>query len=209
MSFRRKSCALAALVVLALVVPGCASRGGSRAPSPGSTDAAPVGELSLDRGAWLVGTSQGIWTVQVPGDAPSSPPRRLGYVVARAHREVRGGPSFTVYEVYGLDRSEQVGFVDSLGNAKRFEPRRNGHIEVVDAGNSTLELSVQAIFQTMKPVTLDATTERRLAFEALDVNHDGMLDRTEMQGIGSAYGNPDTNRDGKVDWSEFDAAERL
>lgn len=209
MSFRRPTCALVALLALTLAAPGCASRRGPRSAPAGGTDAAPVGEFSLDRGAWLVGTAQGVWTASVPGDTPSSPPRRVGYVVARSHREVRGGPAFTVYEVYGLDRKEQVGFVDSLGNAKRFEVRRGGHVEVVDAGNATLPLSVQAIFDTMKPVTLEATTERRLAFEALDANRDGFLDKNEVQGIGAAYGNPDTNRDGKVDWSEYDAAERL
>ncbi len=208
MSRRSVSAAFALAAVAALGLAGCRARpAGTEYSVP--TLGAPVGAMSLDRGAWLVGTTKGLWEVTVPGDTPSSKPVRIGYVTAREHREVRGGPAFTVYEVTGLDRSSPVGIVDSLGNAKRFKPRVNGHQEVEDAGNSTLNFSVQAIFETLKPVTLTATTERKLAFELLDADGNGTLDATEFPAIGARRGSPDTNRDGKVDWNEFDADDDL
>ena len=208
MSRRSVSAAFALAAVAALGLAGCRSRGAGTASTLPST-AAPVGAMSLDRGAWLVGTTTGIFTVTVPGDTPSSKPVRIGYVTARSHRQVRGGPAFTVYEVSGLERDTAVGIVDSLGNAKRFKPRANGHQEVEDAGNSTLSFSVQSIFETPKPVTLTATSERQLAFEALDADGNGTLDEKEFPAIKAARGSPDTNRDGKIDWNEFDADDDL
>jgi hypothetical protein len=208
MSRRSVSAAFALAAVAALGLAGCRARpAGTEYTVP--TMAAPVGAMSLDRGAWLVGTTKGLWDVTVPGDTPSSKPVRIGYVTAREHREVRGGPAFTIYEVTGLDRTSPVGIVDSLGNAKRFKPRVNGHQEIEDAGNSTLNFSVQAIFETTKPVTLTATTERKLAFELLDADGNGTLDATEFPAIAARRGSPDTNRDGKVDWNEFDADDDL
>ena len=81
--------------------------------------------------------------------------------------------------------------------------------DVEDAGNSTLPLSVQAIFQTLKPVTLTSTSERKLAFELLDADGNGTLDATEFPAITARRGSPDTNHDGKVDWNEFDADDNL
>lgn len=208
MSRRSVRAAFALAAVAALGLAGCRARPAGTEYSVPSLSA-PVGAMTLDRGAWLVGTTKGLWEVTVPGDTPSSKPVRIGFVTAREHREVRGGPAFTVYEVSGLDRSSPVGIVDSLGNAKRFRHIGNGHQEVEDAGNSTLNFSVQAIFQTLKPVTLTPTSERKLAFEALDADGNGTLDATEFPAIAARRGSPDTNRDGKVDWNEFDADDDL
>jgi hypothetical protein len=200
---------------LALLVLGAASAGlcGCARRDPDdfrcAIRAAPVGDFSLDRGDWLVGTQTGVWMATVPNETPSGPPVRIGYVVARSHRQVRGGPAFTVYEVTGLDRSRPIGMVDALGNAKRFKPRRDGHVEVEDAGNASLALSVGAVFETSKPVTLEPTTERRLAFELLDADKNGHLDALEYPTVKAQRGSPDTNRDGTVDWSEFDAADQI
>jgi hypothetical protein len=204
-----RSLALVPLLAAALTLGACSS--GTRSARHGDvTAAAPVGAFSLDRGDWLVGTETGVWLVEVPGEATgSAAPVRIGYVVGREHRQVRGGPAFTVYEVTTLDRHNTIGIVDSVGNAKRFKPRRGGNDEVEDAGNSTLAYSVQSIFEIVKPVSLVPTTESRLSFEVLDTNHDGFLDKSEFPRIGSPHSNPDTNHDGKVDPGEFDAAEDL
>jgi|GEM_PF-3430393 len=207
MSRRSVSTAFALAAVAALGLAGCRSRAGTEYTVP--TTLAPIGATSLDRGAWLIGNATGLWTVTVPGDTPSSKPVRIGYVTARAHRQVRGGPAFTIHEVSGLDRDTPVGIVDSLGNAKRFKPLRNGHQEVEDAGNGTLSFAVQAIFETTKPVTLTATSERQLAFELLDADGNGTLDEKEFPAIKATRGSPDTNRDGKIDWNEFDADDDL
>ena len=114
-----------------------------------------------------------------------------------------------MYEVSTLDREEIIGTVDSLGNAIRFRPRRGGGIDTEKVGNNTLPLSVQAIFDTVRPVTLVATTERALAFEALDLNKDGMLDEKEFPRVKERIGSPDRNKDGKVDPQEFEAADDL
>jgi hypothetical protein len=208
MSRRSIPAAFALVAVAALGLAGCRARPAGteyRVPTLG----APVGAMSLDRGAWRVGTTKGLYAVTVPGDGPSSKPVRIGYVTVREHREVRGGPAFTIYEVSGLDRNSPVGIVDSLGNAKRFKPSFNGRQDVEDAGNSTLDFSVQSIFETTKPVTLTETSERQLAFELLDADGNGTLDAKEFPAIAAKRGSPDTNRDGKVDWNEFDADDDL
>jgi hypothetical protein len=208
-SLPRRLLALCALATLATAV-GCSRRHPDdfQCAVTVPRGAPPVGDFSLRRDDWLVGTQTGVWVATVPADVPGMPPVRLGYVVARSHRQVRGGPAFTIYEVTRLDRTVPIGIVDSLGNAKRFKPRRDGHIEVEDAGNSTLALSVGAVFETVKPVTLEATTEHRIAFETLDADKNGFLDAKEYPTIGAARGSPDVNRDGKLDFAEFDALDR-
>jgi hypothetical protein len=173
--------------------------------APAVRGAAP-GELVLNRGDWLLGDQSAVFKV-LAEPREGGRPVHLGYVVARRYREVRGGPDFRMYEVTTLDRDEQVGLVDSLGNAKRFTPRRGGGIDVVDLGNSHLEASVAAIFDTPRPVTLEATTERRIAFEMLDADRDGYLTPAEWPRSQGAEG--DANRDGKIDWQEFDRLDRL
>lgn len=209
MANHRLALATAALAAAALA--GCQNRRAGAPytlPSVGP-DAVPVGALSLDRGGWVVGQQTGLKEVLVPGDLPGSAPKRLGFVTTRSHRQVRGGPAFTVHEVSRVDRDDVVGIVDALGNAKRFRPQRDGRIEVEPAGNNTLERSVQAIFETTQPITLVATSERRLAFETLDRDRNGTLDADEYPRIKAKRGSPDTNRDGVVDWNEFDADDDL
>jgi len=209
--------ALAAAPLLALG--GCAGRrsGGAVYPEPAPfAVSVPVGDMSLDRGGWIVGQQSGVWKVtqEVMGKAPA----HLGYVVARAHREVRGGPSFTMYEVTTTDRKDVVGMVDSLGNATRYVPGRDGSIEKVAVGNNRLDLSVAAIFDTVRPVELVKTTERALAVEALfaswDKDGDGAItrsddiDKNEFPAQAAEIKKflaADANRDGKVDRTEFEA----
>jgi hypothetical protein len=172
-------------------------------------EGATASDILLNRGDWLVGQQTGVWTVTVPSSSPKAAPERIGYVTSRRYREVRGGPLFTMYEVTSLDRNDVIGIVDPLGNAKRFRPLRNGEVATDDVGNSTLSLSVQAVFDTAQPVTLDRATERALAFEALDVNRDGTLDKTELPRLASGRDPMDVNRDGKIDASEFANSDSL
>ncbi len=172
---------------------------------PGST---AVGEMSLNRGDWLVGETSGIWKV-LADSGGGTPPQPIGHLVARHYREMRGGPVFTMYEVTTLDRHEHVGMIDALGNAIRFVPRRQGGYDSVPAGNSTLEFNVQAIFDTLRPITLEPTSERRLAFEGLDANHDGGLSAEEWPRVKETNPRVDRNGDGKVDYQEFDAIDSL
>ena len=209
---------LAALAVAPLLgLAGCARRGGGSYPEalPWSV-AVPVGDMSLDRGGWIVGQQKGIWKVtqEVMGKAPT----QLGYVIAREHREVRGGPTFTMYEVTTTDRKDVIGFVDSLGNATRFVMGRNGSVEKVRVGNNRLDLSVASIFDTVRPVQLVPTTERALASEALfaswDKDGDGLITRSDDPEKNEFPAQPaeikrflaaDASRDGKLDRTEFES----
>lgn len=210
---------LAALAVAPLLgLAGCAGRrSGAVYPEPTPfAVSVPVGDMSLDRGGWVVGQQKGIWKVtqEVMGKAPA----HLGYVTAREHRELRGGPTFTMYEVTTTDRKDVVGMVDSLGNAYRFVPGPNGSVERVPVGNNRLDLSVAAIFDTVRPVELVKTTERTLAAEALfaswDKDGDLLITRSDDPDKNEFPTQPaeikkflaaDANRDGKVDRTEFEA----
>ena len=167
----------------------------------------PVGDLVLDRGDWLVSDEKGVWKVLEEQD-PKKAPVHVGYLILRNYREMRGGPAFNVYDVTRLDRNDQIGTIDGLGNATRFLPKRNGGIETKKVGNSTLALNVTAIFDTIHAITLEATNERKLAFEALDMNHDGGLSKDEYPRI-SEPSSADKNHDGKIDYQEFDAIDQL
>jgi hypothetical protein len=175
--------------------------------TPAARTSAP-GELLLDRGDWLVGDQSALFKVLLTPEGGARPVH-AGFVVQRRYREVRGGPVFTMHEVTTLDRDEQVGLVDSLGNAKRFVPRRGGGIDVVPVGNNpSLEANVGAIFQEVRPVVIERTTERRVAFEMLDADRDGYVTLAEWP-PSRRGSDPDTNGDGRVDWQEFDAVDRL
>jgi hypothetical protein len=202
---------LALTTVAGFALAGCYS--GPKCPrtpteqvlSIGCTDAAAP--LRLDRGDWLVSEAAEVWKVfEEPLDARG---RHIGYLEARDYRQMRGGPSHRMYSVTTVNRRDKVGRIDTLGHAFRFAPRRDAGFEEVDEGVNTLENSVGAIFQTPRPIRLEKTTERRLAFESLDRNRDGRLDAEETAGLGDRLRRADVNRDGFLDFDEFDAMDVL
>ncbi len=174
------------------------------------------GNFAVNRGDWLVGKETGVW--KVLAEQGSGAPKRIGYVTSSNHRELRGGPAFEMYEVTALDRKTVVGSIDSLGNAVRFAPSRNT-VEAIPVGNNRLDLSVQAIFDLVKPVMLEKTTERDLAvevvFNSYDHNGNGIIERDEKDADKNEYPTvpeelkrfikADANKDGKLDQTEFQA----
>jgi hypothetical protein len=164
--------------------------------------------LKLDRGDWMVNQGSRVWKVMV-SRAANRPPEHIGYVVERQYRQMRGGPEFQIYNVTTLDRNEQIGHLDQLGRGIRYEPSRNGRFTEKSVGINTREKTVAAIFETNDTVTLQPTSERRLAFEALDVNGDGVLQANESGSFGDRVAGADTNRDGVVDFQEFNAVDVL
>ena len=114
-----------------------------------------------------------------------------------------------MYSITTTNRDEQIGHVDRMGRAVRYEPKRNGSFESVPVGSNTLERNVQAIFDTMDRVTFEPTNERELAFNALDLNGDGLLQSAETRTFGDRIANADTNGDGVVDYEEFNAIDVL
>jgi hypothetical protein len=199
--------AIALLVVAAL--PACRGPGGG---SPNRSTPFPTvdcGNLAarLDRGDWMV--NQATRVSKVLETRLNQPPREIGYLVASEYRQMRGGPVFTMYKVTTLDREQQIGHIDQMGRGARYEPQRNGTFEAVDIGVGTLEDQVSAIFGLSRAVILEPTSERRLAFEALDRNGDGLLGREEAASYGGAVIGADRNGDGVVDFEEFDALDDL
>jgi hypothetical protein len=218
MRIRTKSAAVLLGLVVAVALGACSSRGrgprrdatspaSSGGPAGSTSDLTGPGDWSLNRGDWLRSEQGRIWRVMEQQRQGGSLP--IGFVTERRYQEMRGGPIFTMYEVWGPDRTVQKGQVDALGNAVRFDPIRNRGVDSTKVGNASLELSVGAIFGTVRPLTLEPTSEHALAFEALDVNRDGRLDKSEFPRVLDKFHNPDTNKDGFVDPGEFDAADSL
>mgnify|MGYP001811812851 CR=1 FL=1 len=198
------------LVGVMLVMTGCAR---NRRVSSCDEVATTIGQRSsslpvrLDRGDWLVDKRTAIWAVDE--EQMNGPSRRIGYLVKTQYRQLRGGPLYETYDVTTLNRREKIGRIDQVGRATRFVPRRNQGFDTVDEGVGTLEDSVAAIFQTPRRVILTQTTERRLAFEAIDKNADGYLDADETRLMGDRIPSGDQNGDGKIDFQEFDALDQL
>jgi hypothetical protein len=198
-------CALAALAL-----PGCKSSPNG----PGSPyRLAPTADcdnlaLRLDRGAWMENQGTRIWKVMA-ASAPNRPPRHIGYVEESTYQQVRGGPQFHMLSVTTLNRKEQIGQIDQLGKAVRYEPRRNGTFEPVDLPANTRERNVAAIFDTQATITLVPTNERQLAFDAIDTSGDGLLQPGETAHLGARIHGADANRDGVVDFQEFAAVDVL
>ena len=228
MSIRRPlTLSIRSLAALAVVLAATGATGCSSGPrSPWGTAqivdetpalARPSGDFAVNRGDWVVGKQTGVWTVLASPEGRDAP-RRIGYMTSSNHREVRGGPSFQMYEVTSLDRKTVLGSIDSLGNATRFVKVRNT-VEAVQVGNNRLELNVQAIFDLIKPVTIEKTSERELAaevvFASYDHNGNGIIERVEGDPVQNEYpSNPvevkrfikaDANKDGKLDRTEFEA----
>ena len=194
------------LCTLALVaLPSCTQHAGRTAAELRGD---PSVAVQLDRGDWMVNKGTKIWKVMARG-APNRPPVHIGFVEEKEYRQARGGPDFRMYSVTTKNRTEQIGHIDQLGRAYRYEPRRNGTFDKVDLGSNTLEQNVRAIFESNEDVTLHETSARRLAFESMDVNGDGLLQKAEAQAFGDRVAGADSNRDGVVDFAEFDAVDVL
>ncbi len=198
------------LVGVTLVVTGCSR---NRSMSRSDELAVNIGSRStslpvrLDRGDWMTDKRTAVWNVvEEQGESAG---RRIGYLVRTQYRQLRGGPSFEIYEVTTLNRREKIGHIDQVGRAFRYEPRRNQGFQEVDEGVGTLEESAGAIFQTPNRITLTKTSERMLAFEAIDTNGDGVLDADETRAMGDRIPSADRNGDGKVDFQEFDTLDQL
>jgi hypothetical protein len=198
------------VVAVPLLFGGCAAK-----PSPGTWQASTCGcpedpfARRLDRGDWLVSTGQQVSLVLE--EQEGTPPRRIGYLVGKDYKQGRGKGTFRVWQVTTLNRDEVIGQIDGMGRAERFEPRRGGGYDRVDVGSSTMTENVAAIFQTKARITIQATTARRLAFESLDENGNGLLEASEVPAVrvGDRIANADVNRDGVVDFQEFDALDQL
>lgn len=200
--------AIPALALLVLA-PACAT-GRAVGPCPSATTGADIA-ARLDRGSWMRSQGREVWKVmeEQSVNGQSRPPRHVGYLIARAYKQERGGPTFRVFEVTTLNQDEVRGRIDELGRVTRYEPQRNGTFVEAPLVASTRENDVAAILRTTKTVTLERTNERRLAFEALDSNHDGLLQPKEFEAFGSRLTAADTNHDKVVDFAEFDAIDSL
>ena len=161
----------------------------------------------LDTNDWLVSQRADVW--KVIEEAPPAAPRHVGFVVAREYRQEAGGPSYRLYTVTGRDRRNELGHVDQMGRAVRYVPVRGGGIDRVDVGQGTLQDSVAAILDTTARIVLEETSERRLAFEVLDRDRNGLIDKQELTSAGARVAAGDRNRDGAVDFTEFDALDVL
>lgn len=198
----------AALAVL--VVTGCT--GMKKCPAPPDplhsigchTSSAP---LRLDRGDWMVSQRTAVW--KVLESQAGTTPRHIGYLTQRNFRQMRGGPTYAMYVVTTLNRREEIGRIDQMGRAYRYDPRRNAGFDEVDIGVTTREVGVATIFKTDRQVSFEETTERRIAFELLDEDGSGYLESTEMVPYGDRLRSGDRDRDGRVDYAEFDLIDVL
>ena len=201
---------LCVAMLCALGATGCLQR----SPATGECEVAGGVDCNqiaarLDRGDWMVNQQTKVWKVMISRADQNAPPRHAGYLIGKAYKQMRGGPKFQMYTVTSLNRNEQLGHIDPLGRAVRYEPRRNLGFEEVDVGTNTLTSNVAAILDTPEIVTLEPTSERRLAFEALDTNGDGTLTRDEVRVYGDRIANADSNGDGVVDFGEFQTIQKF
>ncbi len=208
--------ALAALLVTGCAVVGTCDNGPYSGPGAYPPEPEPVHSvgcyetrqsLNLDRGDWAVAQRTKVWKVlEYPaGELPN----HIGYVTGRRFRQMRGGPGYDLYTVTTLNRSEEVGRIDQMGRAYRYEPRRNAGFAEVDLGSNSMENDVAEILQTTWEVTLEPTNDRRLAFELLDLDSNGFLEAAELKNHGDRIPRTDTNGDGRIDFQEFDRADIL
>ena len=206
-------CAIVALSGVLLTNVGCRSNSRGGPPKGGLPTVLPTADcdnlaLRLDRSDWMVNQGTRSWRV-VAHSAPNRPPEHIGFLIERRYKQMRGGPEFKMYSVTTRNRNEQIGQIDQLGRAMRYEPQRDGGFANVPAGTNTRELNVAAIFETNDRITLEATSARREAFSALDVNGDGKLQPAETTSFGDRITGADLNRDGFVDFEEFDQVDIL
>lgn len=202
---------LVGALVVGLLVTACSS------PEPfsrstgrsGFTDAAIESEplaSRMDRSDWMVATRSKIWKVYENPDTQGG--RHIGFLVGSKYRQMRGGPQFRMYKVTTLDRNDQIGHIDQMGRAVRYEPRRDGQFVEIPVGASSLNENVTAIFDIRSSVRLEETSKVRLAFEALDDDGDGHLNQAETAEWGGRLAQADKDRDGFVDYDEFQNLDR-
>jgi hypothetical protein len=163
--------------------------------------------VRLDRGDWMVDRRSKVW--KVLENRPSLPPKHIGFLQQTKYKQQRGGGTYVLYDVTTLNRREKIGRIDQMGRAFRFVPRRNLGFAEVDEGSASLPDSVGAIFQSKQGINLVPTTERRLAFELLDKDGDGLLRDQEIAGMGDRIPAADTNGDDAVDFDEFSTIDQL
>ena len=201
---RTLSLGLAAGLSLALVACAAPSRAfdTGQVGIAGSSETIPA-EIgaNMDRGRWMVNRATKVWKVMQ--DRDDAPPQHIGYVLGSRYRQMRGGPEFKMYKVTRLDRNDQIGHIDQMGRAIRYEPKRNGTFDEVPVGSASLEENVGMIFDTLKRVTLEPTSKNRMAFESLDLDGDGFLQEKEIEKFGPRLDDADKNGDGVVDYAEF------
>ena len=166
----------------------------------------------IDRSDWVRAQGREVWKVfedrTVNGE--TRPPRHVGFLIGRAYRQERGGPVFRVYEVTRLNQGEVLGRIDQLGRVTRYDAQRNGtFVETPLPASASREGDVAAILGSTKVISLQPTSERRLAFEALDTDRNGVLEGPELEPFGTRLALGDTNRDKKLDFEEFDAIDVL
>lgn len=198
------------ILMAALLTTACAgSRPGRARNWDGAVDSGSPGGWvhELGTGDWLVVEGTEVW--KALEETTGGPSRHVGFLVGRDYRQRQGGWDFRVYQVTGVDRREVLGHVDAVGKAVRYEPQRGGGYAEVPVGQARLEDSVGAILGVDGRILLERTTERRLAFEALDRSGDGLLKDAELKAAGDRVAAADTNRDGSVTFEEFDALDQL
>lgn len=161
----------------------------------------------MNKGDWMVASQTRIW--KVFENQPSGPERHVGYLIGSKYRQMRGGPEFTMYKVTTRNRNDQIGLIDPMGRAVRYEPRRNGEFVEIPVGSSSREENLASIFETRRTMRVEETSEVRLAFEALDDNGDGRLSRNETAEWSGRIESADTDNDGFVDFEEFVQLERF
>lgn len=195
--------------LLCWALPACSS--GASRPRPPAPSGADIARR-IDRSDLMVRQGSDIWRVlearTVNGE--TRPPKHIGYVHAKDYRQGRGGPVLRLHEVTSLNRSEVLGRIDSIGRVTRYEPVRNGtfnEVALTPAGG--LEDNVGAIFGSSSTITLEATTERRIAFDVLDTDDNGLLSSVELGGLGTRIAAADANGDQQVDFAEFDSIDAL
>lgn len=198
------------LMLALLLAPGCATKPGTR-PSRTAAWATDLGSR-IDRSDWMVRQGSEIWKIHeaqtVNGE--TRPAKHVGYLIGRDYRQGKGGPALRLYEVTGLNRKDVRGRIDSLGRVTRYEPVRNGTFdEVALTASSTRENDIGAILESVHDISLEATSERRIAFETLDTDRDGTLNASELAGLGSRIAGADRNGDKVVDFQEFDGIDAL
>ncbi len=191
-----------AVLIGSVTLCGCRTQPVSTTSTATRSEAAQAASR-LDRGAWMINKRSRVWKILKADSRQGTAPSHVGYLKENKYRQMRGGPAFQMYSVTSLHQDEQLGHIDTLGRAVRYEAQRNGTFEEVSVGTGSLELSVAAILDTPERITLEKTDARRIAFAAMDTNGNGTLEPAETAAHGGLIQDADSNADGLVDYQEF------